>query len=462
MQEDGFSHADLVPAARAATHERRLREAVERRRSRRPATCEAPARSGPRRAAGLLRLHPGDPVRGRPPPSSGARRASSSGASGEPRRVALVADGVGGMHGVTHTLDEIRERGVPGFEVEVIGTDPNVDRRLPAVAEVEIPFYEGLRVGVPSLPAAVEALAEGRYDLVHLCSPGPAGVAAALIARIMELPLVGSYHTELGAYAGLRSGDARLRAGMDIGAGRLLRPVRRSSSRRARRQTSRCGRSGVPAERIGRWDRGVDMRALRPGAARAGLAARRADRALRRAADHARRARTCSPTPSSRARAATRACTSCWPAAVPRRTRCASGSARTRRSSAGSRARSWRAPTRAPTSSSSPSRTDTFGQVDPRGAGERAAGGGGGRGRPAVADRGRPHRPPLPADADALAAAVCELARFPELRRRLADAALATVRGRTWEHALERLAAGYRRALDARAISGGGARRTAA
>ena len=30
---------------------------------------------------------------------------------------------IGGMHGVTHTLDEIRERGVPGFEVEVIGTD---------------------------------------------------------------------------------------------------------------------------------------------------------------------------------------------------------------------------------------------------------------------------------------------------------------------------------------------------
>ena len=81
-----------------------------------------------------------------------------------------MADGIGGMHGVTHTLDEIRERGVPGFEVEVVGTDPHVDRRLSAVAEVDIPFYAGLKVGVPSLPAVVEALAEGRYDLVHLCS----------------------------------------------------------------------------------------------------------------------------------------------------------------------------------------------------------------------------------------------------------------------------------------------------
>ena len=63
----------------------------------------------------------------------------------EPVRIALVADGIGGMHGVTHTIDEIRERGVPGFEVEVIGTDPHVDRRLGAVAEVELPFYPELK-----------------------------------------------------------------------------------------------------------------------------------------------------------------------------------------------------------------------------------------------------------------------------------------------------------------------------
>jgi hypothetical protein len=123
------------------------------------------------------------------------------------------------MHGVTHTLDEIRERGVPGFEVEVIGTDANVDRRLSAVAEVDIPFYAGLKIGVPTLPAIVEALAEGRYDAVHLVSPGPAGVGAALVARIMDLPTVGSYHTELGAYAGLRSGNPELERFMDVAIG---------------------------------------------------------------------------------------------------------------------------------------------------------------------------------------------------------------------------------------------------
>jgi glycosyltransferase involved in cell wall biosynthesis len=177
--------------------------------------------------------------------------------------VSVVADGVGGVHGVTHTLEELRERGVPGFEVEVIGTDASDDRRLPAVAELALPFYEGLRVGVPSLPAVVEALAEGRYDLVHVCSPGSAGVAAALIARMMELLLVGSYHTELGVDAGLRTGDSRLRAGMDIALGLLygrceivLSP---SESADASLRTL-----GIAPERIRRWGRGVDTRRFHP------------------------------------------------------------------------------------------------------------------------------------------------------------------------------------------------------
>ena len=137
LQSDGFSHAGLERRARRC-HERRLEArggARDRRpvadRGRRRRTCSRPASRRSRTR--------------RPPPSSAARRASSPRATTSRVRVALVADGIGGMHGVTHTIDEIRERGVPGFEVEVIGTDAHVDRRLSAVAEVEIPFYAGLR-----------------------------------------------------------------------------------------------------------------------------------------------------------------------------------------------------------------------------------------------------------------------------------------------------------------------------
>jgi glycosyltransferase involved in cell wall biosynthesis len=50
-------------------------------------------------------------------------------------------------------------------------------------------------------------------------------------------------------------------------------------------------------------------------------------------------------------------------------------------------------------------------------------------------------------ESSALASSLLELAASPRLRERLARTALCVVRERTWEQALERLAAGYRRVL---------------
>jgi glycosyltransferase involved in cell wall biosynthesis/predicted metal-dependent phosphoesterase TrpH len=186
------------------------------------------------------------------------------------KRIALVADAIGSMHGVTRVLQEIRERGVRGCEVEVIGTDPKVDRRLAAVAEVEMPFYPGLQIGLPTIPSLVETLAEGRYDLVHVCSPGPAGIGAALLARVMGIPVVGSYHTELASYAGLRSGDPALEAGMKFALGRFYGGCDVVLSPSA--ATDESLRSvGVDGDRILRWGRGVDIQRFHPDKRERGL-----------------------------------------------------------------------------------------------------------------------------------------------------------------------------------------------
>ena len=183
----------------------------------------------------------------------GAEKAKLSSREGERRRVALIADGIGSMHGVTHTIEQIRERGVPGFEVDVIGTDPGVDRRLPAAAELEVPFYEGMRLGVPGLPDLVETLAEGGYDLVHVTAPGPAGIAATLLSRVTGVPLLASYHTELAAYAGLRSGDGGLEAIARRRPRRLLRrpPRRPLAEPRGRRLAGRARHRPGPDRPLG-------------------------------------------------------------------------------------------------------------------------------------------------------------------------------------------------------------------
>ncbi len=256
LQADGFSHADLYRRARRR-HERRLRTAVDE-------GVEALSSGDLGSAAtGVFEaLVPAFPYA----PSTaflGAEKAKlRERASGDRRRVALIADGIGQVHGVTHTIEQIRERGVPGFDVDVIGTDPGVDRRLPAAAELELPFYEGMRLGVPAVPELVEALAEGNYDLVHVTAPGPAGIAATLLGRITGVPLLASYHTELATYAGLRA-DAMLEAVAHAGLGAFYGAPARVLSPSPAADAS-LAELGIDGAKVGRWERGVDVERFDP------------------------------------------------------------------------------------------------------------------------------------------------------------------------------------------------------
>jgi glycosyltransferase involved in cell wall biosynthesis/predicted metal-dependent phosphoesterase TrpH len=256
LQADGFSHAELYRRARRI-HDRRLRAAVE--------GGVAAVAGGDFATAvnGLFgALVPAVPYA----PATAflaAEKAKLSAAEPEWRRVALIVDGIGSMHGVTHTIEQIRERGVPGFEIDVIGTDPGVDRRLPAAAELELPFYEGLRLGVPGLPDLVETLAEGGYDLVHVTVPGPAGIAATLLGRITGTPHLASYHTELAAYAGMRSGQDQFEAIAKIGLGAFYGAAGFVLSPSPSADDSLVG-LGTERARIGRWERGVDLTRFDP------------------------------------------------------------------------------------------------------------------------------------------------------------------------------------------------------
>jgi glycosyltransferase involved in cell wall biosynthesis/predicted metal-dependent phosphoesterase TrpH len=378
---------------------------------------------------------------------------------GDRPRVALVADGVGGMHGVTHTLDEIRDRGVPGFEVDVIGTDADVDRRLSAVAEIDIPYYAGLKIGVPSLPAITDALAEGRYDLVHLVSPGPCGVGAWLLARVLELPVLGSYHTELAAYAGMRSGDAGLEMLMNAALAKFYGGCEVVLSPSAATD-ARLLELGIERARIGRWDRGVDISRFDPGLrvphdrevvnvlyagrltkekgvdllATAFLAARRHDPRLQLLL-----AGGGPEEEMLRARLGDTATFLGW----------LSGE-ELARTYAGADAFLFA------------SRTDTFGQVileaQASGLPVVAVGEGGPASLIEHGESGLLAR----ANAASLADALLGVVGNPLLGARLRAGGLAAVSERTWDAALERLADGYRRTLAAGAVAAGEARTAAA
>jgi len=264
LQASDFSHAALYRHARHS-HERKLVRAADQ-------ACAAITDGGDLGAAATALFEACVPTIPYVAATAflGRERAKVADRDGEVPRVALVADGLEAMHGVTHTLEEVRARGVPGFEVDVIGTDRSVDRRLPAVAELEMPLYDGLRLGVPTLPRLVETLADGAYDVVHLCSPGPAGLGATLAAKLMAKPMVGSYHTELAAYANVRSGDPRLGMAMHMALAAFYGQCDVVLSPSAATDES-LHALGIPAERIERWTRGVDTERFHPGKRAAGV-----------------------------------------------------------------------------------------------------------------------------------------------------------------------------------------------
>ncbi len=235
MQEDGFSHSDLYRRA-CRMHERKLAGAVGR--AIEAIVGESASGRGSSALTGDGTTHPNtiaaiagglfeSCIAAIPYAPATAFLANEQAklartgvsADGEPPRVAILADGIGSTHGVSRTIKEIRQRGVPGFEIEVVATDPEVNRRLSAVAEFDVPFYPGLRIGVPSLSAAAQDAGRRRLRRVHVCSPGPTGVAGALLGRALGLPLIGSYHTELTAYAQLRSGRQHLAEAMEMAVG---------------------------------------------------------------------------------------------------------------------------------------------------------------------------------------------------------------------------------------------------
>jgi len=441
MQDGRFNHADLYRRACRA-HERKLRLAVEQAVA--AAQGQAEVSSA---AAGLFEsciaaipYAPATAFLANEKAKLDTRRED-----GETPRVAILADGIGSTHGVTRVIEEIRQRGVSGFEIEVVGTDPDVDRRLSAVAEFEVPYYPGLRIGVPSLSAAVQILADGTFDVIHVCSPGPIGVAGALVSRGLGVPLVGSYHTELTAYAGLRSGEQRVADAMALGVRAfygacdlVLSPSPASDAALAE--------IGVVGEKVARWDRGVDTDRFDP-ALRGQLALPDAINVLyagritrEKGADLLADAFLAARGQDPRLRLVL-----VGGGPEQERLREQVGEAATFLGwlEGGELARAY--------ASADiflfPSRTDTFGQVileaQASGLAVIAAAAGG----PLSLIDNRVSGLLCAPDAQALADAVLELAHSPRLRERLARGGLASVRERTWARALERLAAGYRQVL---------------
>jgi glycosyltransferase involved in cell wall biosynthesis len=71
----------------------------------------------------------------------------------------------------------------------------------------ELPEYPELKIFYPPLLEMLNYCYEQNFSHIHSATPGPIGMAALAIAKILKLPINGTYHTALPQYAQVLTGD---------------------------------------------------------------------------------------------------------------------------------------------------------------------------------------------------------------------------------------------------------------
>jgi glycosyltransferase involved in cell wall biosynthesis len=128
-------------------------------------------------------------------------------------KVAHFTDTFDDVNGVARTLQmEVQAARRNGKELTILtcGSKTNMPGvvNFPAIGAFDLPEYPDLKLHYPPLLKMLDYCYKEGFTHIRSATPGPLGLAALAIARILKLPLYGTYHTALPQYADLLTDDA--------------------------------------------------------------------------------------------------------------------------------------------------------------------------------------------------------------------------------------------------------------
>jgi glycosyltransferase involved in cell wall biosynthesis len=170
------------------------------------------------------------------------------------------------VNGVTTTLKAVLRFGRDAAPRIYTASDVDVDTPEYFAAGsvgVGLPWYREMRIYWPRLRRFARQLAADQVDVVHITTPGPVGIAGRVLARRLGLPIVGSYHTNLGDYTTRFSGSATMGASLEAFMRWCYAPCDPLLVPSAATRTLLAAR-GYRADRLDVWGRGVDVDRFRP------------------------------------------------------------------------------------------------------------------------------------------------------------------------------------------------------
>ncbi|WP_090971992.1 glycosyltransferase family 4 protein [Nocardioides exalbidus] len=168
------------------------------------------------------------------------------------------------VNGVTNSVRRVLEHlAAEGHEAELIApTGPATYAGFPVTHArgANLPFYADFRIGLETRRRLRATMERFRPDVVHIASPATLGYQAARAARSLGIPTVAIYQTDLVGFAdryaipgGARAMESLTRR-IHLGVDRTLAPSSAS--------IQQLDRLGIDA--VARWPRGVDQVLFEP------------------------------------------------------------------------------------------------------------------------------------------------------------------------------------------------------
>jgi len=183
----------------------------------------------------------------------------------EPRAL-LFTDTFTEVNGVAGTMRRIAaaaEEGLYAGSVVVAADEAPAKGTIafPPDWSLPLPSYEAIDLRFPLPTDVLQRVDAARPDILHVATPGPVGLCGLLVARLLGIPLVGSFHTELGPYALHLTRDTLVAEALDVyvdwfyrQCAEVLAPTHAVAASLAAR--------GYPE--VGVWGRGVDSALFGP------------------------------------------------------------------------------------------------------------------------------------------------------------------------------------------------------
>jgi len=122
-------------------------------------------------------------------------------------RICLFTDTIGDLNGVSRFIQDMAEQSLLyNHDIQVISSTakycpkaPNIHNFQPSF-RFPMPFYGDLDIALPPTKGIRKKIKELQPDMIHISTPGAVGYLGLKIAKELNIPFSGTYHTDFPAY----------------------------------------------------------------------------------------------------------------------------------------------------------------------------------------------------------------------------------------------------------------------